>query len=74
LDKKDSEHRYAVRLTVLTDLDEAWKNEEVVHVRFEVYATDSLTGFGKVFEQKYYGKEATLKKGTFHRGDSFDIV
>jgi hypothetical protein len=74
LDKKDLEHRNAVRLRILTNLDEAWKNENVVHIRFQVYATDSFTGFGKVFEQKYYGKQATLKRGTFQRGDSFEVV
>lgn len=63
---------YAFRFRTLEDLETKWTNENS-HYRFRIIATDSLSGFSKVFERKYYTKNSTFVKGDFAKGVSMKI-
>lgn len=71
--RKDTEARHAFRFLTYEDLDALWSNDAQTYIRFRMYATDSLSGFGRVFTQDYHTKRRTLKPGDFHFGDSFEV-
>jgi hypothetical protein len=73
-DRKDKDAKYAVRFTVAEDLDALWSQDETARVRFQIYATHSLTGFGKAVDQFYYQKRTDLVDGEFKFGNSLEIV
>jgi len=54
------------------DIETKWN--EKTFLLFVVYAKDSLTGFGKVFTQRYYLKRVTLRDGSFKVGTSMEIA
>jgi hypothetical protein len=63
----------AFRFLTYDDL-EAKCDDDNTYLLFVVYAKDSLTGFGKVFTQKYYKKRVHLKDGSFKVGTSMEIA
>ena len=71
-DKKEPEAS-AFRFVTYDDVETKW-NDDKASLMFVVYAKDSLTGFGKVFTQKYYLKRMTLKEGSFKAGVSMEIA
>lgn len=62
----------AFRFLTYDDIEAKWDDDKVFLV-FVVYAKDSLSGFGKVFTQKYYRKQVHLKDGSFKVGTSMEI-
>ena len=73
-DRDDKDANYAVRFTILEDLDRIWTQEGASKLRLEVYATHSLTGFGKSFVKEYDQRSTALKEGGFKFGKSLEIV
>lgn len=72
--RKDKAALYAVRFTIDEDLDALWPEDGASWVRFQIYATHSLTGFGKAKEQEYHHKRTELVEKDFKFGDSLDTV
>ena len=72
-DRKDKEAKYAFRFLTYENLDVIWENDTRSYLRFQIFAVDSLSGFGKVFTQDYHMKRNILTDGDFEFGDSLDI-
>jgi hypothetical protein len=73
LDKKDMHSYYSFRFSTYENLEKLWKNDEKEYIRMRVYATDSVSGLGKIFEYSYRIKRNSIKEGTFKFGESFEI-
>ena len=73
-DKNDKEFLYAYRLRTQEDLEALWTDDQRSFLRIRLFATDSLSGFSKVFVKMYYTKRNTFVEGDFTRGDTFDIA
>ncbi len=72
--KKDTKNAtFAFRMRIVEDLKKNWHDEENEYLRFRVYAKDEMSGFGKLFEEYYRVKRVSIKDGTFHFGNSFEI-
>jgi len=72
--KKAKAAEYAFRFTTFENLDKIWKNDTKSFIRFRIYATDALTGFGRVFTHDYRVKRLAIKHGEFYSGNSFKIA
>jgi hypothetical protein len=70
---KNEPEASAFRFVTYDDIETKWDDDKTF-LLFTVYAKDSLTGFGKVFTQKYYLKRVTLKEGSFKVGESMEIA
>jgi hypothetical protein len=70
--KKEAEAS-AFRFLTYDDIEAKWDDDKT-YLLFVVYAKDSLTGFGKVFTQKYYKKRVHLKDGSFKVGVSMEVA
>ena len=70
-DKKDKDANYAFRFTTQENLFEIWEKEHQYLV-FKLIAKDEVSGFGKVFVQKYYTKKDIIE-GSFEFGESLKI-
>ena len=64
---------YARRIYTKEDLDRLWSDDSFSFLIFRVYGCDKLSGFTKIFEQKFYKRNISIKSGEFHSGDSFEI-
>ena len=73
-DKGDEEAQYAYRFLTYENLDTAWIDDKLSYLVFRIYATDSLSGLGKLFERKLRLKRNSLIEGDFEVGDSFEIA
>jgi hypothetical protein len=73
-DKGDEEAEYAYRFLTYENLDEAWIDDKLSYLVFRIYATDSLSGLGKLFERKLRLKRSSIIEGDFEVGDSFEIA
>jgi hypothetical protein len=71
--KKDTEGLYAFRFRTFENLDPLWSDDDTAFLRFRLVATDSLSGFSKVFVRNYYTKKDYLVEGRFASSDSFEI-
>ncbi|MBN1451276.1 MAG: hypothetical protein JW963_09695 [Anaerolineales bacterium] len=63
----------AFRFITYEDIETKWDDDKNF-VIFVVYAKNSLTGFGKVFKQRYYLKRDAIRDGTFKKGKSMEIA
>lgn len=70
----DTNADYAVRFVTFDDLDHIWVHNPMSVVEFHLYATHSLTGFGRVFTRQYHDKDNELKVGNFKYGNNLDIA
>ncbi len=70
-DKRDKDASYAFRFTTQENLLEIW-NKEHQYLLFRLMAKDELSGFGKVFNQKFYTKK-DIMEGSFEFGESLEI-
>jgi hypothetical protein len=68
------EENYAYRFTIREDLDKIWEDDRHSYLRFAIFATDSLSGFARVFSQEYRLKRISLKEGDFVRGHGLEIM
>jgi len=73
-DKNDKEALYAQRFTIYENLDEIWEDDRISYLRFSIYATDSLSGLGKVHQQIFRLKRNSIVNGDFDVGDTFEIL
>lgn len=80
-DMKDEEHNYAFRFGTYKNIEDkilsaksncGTASNEQPFFRFKIYGTDSFSGFGKVFVQKYPERDSIVK-GDFQVGESFEI-
>lgn len=69
---KDHEAMYAARFKTYEDLARLW-DDSTHYLRFVIYGSDSLSGLGKTFEQKYTLKRTDIIEGDFCVGDSSEI-
>lgn len=72
-DLKDKNAEYAYRLTTIENIEKLWEDDAQSFLRFKISATDSLSGFGKVFYNDYYVKKISIEEGGFEFGNSFNI-
>jgi len=70
--KGDDLEDSAFRFMTTADVETPWDNQH--YLVFTLFAKDSLTGFGKVFSQRYDVRSDAIKTGDFVRGASMDIV
>ena|SRR5579859_6214868 len=72
--RKDDTEGYACRFSTLEDMDKCWADDKHAYLRFRIFATDSLSGLGRVFTQKYRLKRIALRNGSFVKGHELTIV
>ena len=70
-DKKDKDAKYAFRFSTEENLFEIC-NKPQQYLSFKIIAKDEVSGFGKVFIQKYY-TEKDILEGSFEFGESLEI-
>lgn len=69
--KGDDAENSAFRFVTHDDIERDW--DRYHYVVFSLFAKHALTGFGKVFTQKYHLRGTSIKDGEFARGESMDI-
>ena len=72
--KRDKDAQYARRIKCREDLDAIWKDQNGNTLKFIVMATDSLSGFSKVFTREFHTKKNTLVEGNHRFGNSLDVL
>jgi hypothetical protein len=70
---KDAHATYALQFAIEEDLDARWQDTVHSYLRFEIAATDSESGFTKVFTQRYALKRDSIVPGDFQFGSSLDV-
>ncbi|WP_456378831.1 hypothetical protein [Thiolapillus sp.] len=73
-DVKDRDAKYAYRFRTNENIDEVWDDDDTQMIRFRVYGHNEISSFGRVFEQDYRIKRASVRLGEFNFGDNFDIT
>jgi hypothetical protein len=73
-DQQDKEAEYAYRFITYENLDEAWVDDKISYAVFRIYAVDSLSSLGKLFEKKFRLKRNSIIEGDFETGNSFNIA
>lgn len=71
--KKDKGANYAYRFITDEDIESLWQEGQGNHIKFLIIATDSLTGFSKVFFRRFHVKRTTLVTGSHIHGDSLEV-
>ncbi len=69
---RNKEYANCYRLTI-NDLRSYVNSGDSDYIRLRVLARDSLSGIGRVFEQRYYDED-DIVAGRFAMGESFEIV
>ncbi len=72
--KKDKEAHYARRFICYEDIDSLWQDQSGNYLRFVIMATDSLSGFSRVFSREFHTKKNCLIEGSHRFGNSLDIL
>jgi len=70
--RKDQEARYAFRFLTEEHLEDLWEDESQ-YLRFRLFASDSLSGFGRVFVRDFHMKRVSVVEGDFEVGSSLEI-
>lgn len=70
----DKEARYALRITILEDLEKIWSDDSTQYLRIKVFAQDEMSNFGKVFEKEYRTIRNSIKEGSFAFGDTMKVL
>lgn len=73
-DVKEKDAHYARRFICREDIDSLWQDESGSYLRFVIMATDSFTGFSRVFSQEFHTKRNCLVEGSHKFGNSLDIA
>lgn len=73
-DPRDESADYAFRFIIDADVEEIWKDDSHSFLRFRISATDSFSGFKRVFIMDYHKKRDCIKQGDFKFGNSLEIV
>ena len=71
---KDEQANYAFRFLTYENLENIWTDEKLSFLRFRIFASDSFSGFGRVFTQDYHLQRDAIKEGDFEFGDSLQII
>ncbi len=72
-DRNDKEASFAYRFLTYEDIDNLWGDDKQRYLRFRIFASDSLSGLGKVFKQNYHIKRSAIVDGDFEFGDSLNV-
>ncbi len=72
-DVKDKTAGYAFRFLTYENIEDLWQEDTRSFLRFRIYATDSLSGFSRVFSKDYHTKRNSIKEGDFVFGSSLEI-
>lgn len=72
-DPKDQDAMYAARFSYAEDLEALWKDDDRAYFRFVLIATDSLSGFTRLFRQDFHTRRASLIKGSHHFGKDLNV-
>ncbi len=76
----EDEARYAFRFRSIQSkkeepsLEQQWEDDTNTYLLFRVFATDPLTGLGKIFSKQYYKKETDIIEGDYGFGPSLEVV
>ncbi|NOX37708.1 MAG: hypothetical protein GXO78_09245 [Calditrichaeota bacterium] len=70
--KKDPLAGYAFRFVTFENIDEIWQDDTHFFLRFRIHATDSFSGFSRVFVKDYHKKRSSIKEGEFEFGNSLN--
>jgi len=73
-DLNDKNADYARRFICKEDINSLWEDKNGCTLKIIVMATDSLSGFSKVFIKEYHTKKNTLVEGSHRFGDSLEIL
>ena len=69
---KDEWASYEHRFATYENIEDLWKeDDEFLH--FRIHATDSYSGFSRVFTKDYHTKRKCIKEGHFEFGNSLEI-
>ncbi|WP_156786032.1 hypothetical protein [Archaeoglobus veneficus] len=71
-DPNDENAEYAFRFVTYENIEEIWKDDKRSFLRFRICATDSISGFTKVFIKEYHTK-SLIREGEFEFGNSMEI-
>jgi hypothetical protein len=74
LDLNDSEAQYAYRFVTYDDLDMIWDPDKDEFLVFRLFATDSISGLGSFFEQRYLNKNTSIIGANFASGPSLVVT
>ena len=72
-DLKDKNAEYAHRFSTNEFIENLWEDDTHSFLRFKISATDSLSGFGRVFHKDYHIKKNSINRGVHEFGNSFEI-
>lgn len=70
---KDKEANYNWRFVTEKPIDLLLKNFENSILRFELYAIDSFSGFGRVYTMDYKAEDSPIIEGYFKENNSMEI-
>jgi hypothetical protein len=70
---KDKNVEYAWRFNVDGNIEKLWNDDERSFLRFKIFATDGVSGFGRVFNRDFHIKKNSIIKGVFEYGNTCDI-
>ena len=65
---------YAKRFVCIDNIEEIWNDDNGAYLTFRLIATDSISGFQKVFKRSYYTKRTDIKEGSHRFGNSLDVA
>lgn len=71
--RKDKEAHYARRVSIWEDLDVVWADDTKQYLVLQIIAKDSLSGFSRVFTQRFHTKRRSIKEGSHVFGKSLDV-
>lgn len=69
----DPEAQYAWRLVTLDDLDAMWDDDTSQYLVLQLIAKDSLSGFSRVFVQRFHTKRNSIINGSHVFGESLEV-
>lgn len=72
-DKKDTNATYAVRFILPKALENLWTEDEHTNLKLSIYCSNEHNNSSKLYEQIYYKKNDSIKKGEFEFGKSTEI-
>jgi len=72
-DLQDKNAEYAWRLITTENIDDLWEDDAHSFLRLKIFATDSFSGFGKIFHRDYHIKKSCIEEGNFEFGNSIKI-
>ena len=73
-DIRNKEANYARRFVCDENIEAIWQGQDGSYLKFTVMASDSLSGFSKVFTKEFHTKKNCIVEGSHRFGDSLEIL